>query len=172
MSNLNNETVITTCQTGNTDNGQFHNCQSWSFITVLVNFNSIDKDDIVSWQSDLENTKESILPVCDNPYHKIKENMPHGRSLKNCGTIFYPSGQFSVRTFLCSLFFTPGQFSVRSFAGPDNFPFMCLHTQTNLRSYSPFVKQTRLAKMAWYQLSMVPVVWLPIMNAYPPPHHT
>jgi len=30
--------------------------------------------------ADLENTKQSILPVCDKPYHKIKENM--GRSLK------------------------------------------------------------------------------------------
>ena len=30
----------------------------------------------MSCQSDLENTKESILPVGDKPYHKIKENMP------------------------------------------------------------------------------------------------
>jgi len=29
-----------------------------------------------------ENTKESILPVCDKPYHKIKENMPLGGELK------------------------------------------------------------------------------------------
>jgi len=33
--------------------------------------------------SDLENTKESILPVCDKPYHKIKENMPLGEELEN-----------------------------------------------------------------------------------------
>jgi len=38
---------------------------------------------MVSLQSDLENTKESILPVCDKPYHKIKENMPHGEELEN-----------------------------------------------------------------------------------------
>ena len=48
----------------------------------MVNFNPIDYDYIVSWQSDLENTKESILPVCDKPYHKIKENMPLGEELE------------------------------------------------------------------------------------------
>jgi len=53
----------------------------------MVNFNPIDKDYIVSSQSDLENTKESILPVCNKPYHKIKENMPLGWSLNICGTI-------------------------------------------------------------------------------------
>jgi len=37
----------------------------------------------VSCQSDLENTKEGILPVCDKPYHKIKENMPLGEKLEN-----------------------------------------------------------------------------------------
>jgi len=30
----------------------------------------------------LENTKESILPVCDKPYHNIKENMPQGEELE------------------------------------------------------------------------------------------
>ena len=49
----------------------------------MINFNPPDKAYIVSWQSDLENTKESILPVCDKPYHKIKENMPLGEELKN-----------------------------------------------------------------------------------------
>jgi len=49
----------------------------------MVNFNPIDEDYIVGWQSDLENTKESILPVCDNSYHKIKENMPHGEEIEN-----------------------------------------------------------------------------------------
>jgi len=49
----------------------------------MVNFNPIDLDYIVSLHSDLENTKESILPVCDKPYHKIKENMPLGEELKN-----------------------------------------------------------------------------------------
>ena len=28
-----------------------------------------------------------ILPVCDKPYHKIKEICRLGRSLNNCGTI-------------------------------------------------------------------------------------
>jgi len=48
----------------------------------MVNFNPIDYDYIVRWQSDLENTKESILPVCDKPYHKIKENVPLGEELE------------------------------------------------------------------------------------------
>jgi len=37
---------------------------------------------MISWQSDLENTEESILPVCDKPYHKIEENMPLGEELE------------------------------------------------------------------------------------------
>jgi len=49
----------------------------------MVNFNLIDKDYIVRWQFDLENTKENTLPVCDKPYHKIKENLPHLAELKN-----------------------------------------------------------------------------------------
>ena len=49
----------------------------------MVNFDPTDKDYIVSWQSDLENTKESILSVCDKPYHKIKETMPLGEELEN-----------------------------------------------------------------------------------------
>ena len=64
------------------DTGQFHNCQSWSFITVHGQFYQIDLDYIVSWQPELENTKENIISVCDKPYHKIKENMPLGEELK------------------------------------------------------------------------------------------
>jgi len=48
----------------------------------MVIFNPIDADYIVSWQSDLENTKESIFPVCDKSYHKIKQNMPLGEELE------------------------------------------------------------------------------------------
>jgi len=33
----------------------------------MVNFNTIDLVYIAMWQSDLENTKESILSVCDKP---------------------------------------------------------------------------------------------------------
>jgi len=33
----------------------------------MFNFNPKDYDYIVRWQSDLVNTKESILPVCDKP---------------------------------------------------------------------------------------------------------
>ena len=29
---------------------------------------------IVRWQTDLVNTKESLLPVCDKPYHKFKKS--------------------------------------------------------------------------------------------------
>jgi len=29
-----------------------------------------------------ENTKESILPVCDKPLHKSKENLPHWEELE------------------------------------------------------------------------------------------
>jgi len=34
------------------------------------------------WQSDLENTKESLLPDCDKTFHKIKENLPHWEELE------------------------------------------------------------------------------------------
>jgi len=49
----------------------------------MVNFNPLDKDYIVRWQYVLENTKASILPVCDKPYHKIKANIPQGEELEN-----------------------------------------------------------------------------------------
>jgi len=35
----------------------------------MVNFYSMDCGYIVRWLSDLVNTKESILPVCDKPYY-------------------------------------------------------------------------------------------------------
>ena len=35
---------------------------------------------------------ESVLPVCDKPYHKIKENMPLGKELENMWN--YPLHQF------------------------------------------------------------------------------
>jgi len=35
----------------------------------MVNFNPVDWGYIVRWQSDLINTIESVLPVCDKPYH-------------------------------------------------------------------------------------------------------
>ena len=49
----------------------------------MVNFNPTDYGYIVSWQSGLKHTKESILSVCDKPYHKINENMPLGEELKS-----------------------------------------------------------------------------------------
>ena len=50
-------------------NGQFHNGQSWSSIAVYGKFNPMDWGNIVRGQSDLVNEKESLLSVCDNPYH-------------------------------------------------------------------------------------------------------
>jgi len=49
----------------------------------MVNCNPIDKDYIVSSQANIENTKASILHVCDKPYHKIKENLPHWKELEH-----------------------------------------------------------------------------------------
>jgi len=70
----------------------------------MVNFNPIDKNYIVRWQSDLENTKESRLPVCDKPYHKIKENIYRdGRSSKKCETIHYIDGNFIGNRFKCDI---------------------------------------------------------------------
>jgi len=37
---------------------------------------------IVRWQYDLKYTKDSILLVCDKPYHKIKENLPHWEDIE------------------------------------------------------------------------------------------
>jgi len=38
----------------------------------MVIFNTMELGYIVGWQSDLVNTKESIIPVCDKPYHTNK----------------------------------------------------------------------------------------------------
>ena len=35
----------------------------------MAKFNPINNGYIVRWQSDLVNTKESVHPVCDKPYH-------------------------------------------------------------------------------------------------------
>jgi len=42
---------------------------------------------IVRRQSDLLNTKESILLVCDKPYYTKKWIQQSGRKLKFCGTM-------------------------------------------------------------------------------------
>ena len=49
----------------------------------MVNFNPIDKDYIVSWQSDLENRKESILPVCDTLSQDQRKYAAWGGTWKN-----------------------------------------------------------------------------------------
>jgi len=38
----------------------------------IVNFYPMDKGYFVMWQSDQLNAKESVLPVCDKPYHTNK----------------------------------------------------------------------------------------------------
>jgi len=51
----------------------------------MVNFNPIDKDYIVRWQSDLENTKERLL-------HKPSQDQSKSTALgclKFCGTVHY-----------------------------------------------------------------------------------
>ena len=45
----------------------------------MINFNP--KDYIVRWQSDLENTKENKLPVCDKPYQNISEDQRKSTTL-------------------------------------------------------------------------------------------
>ena len=69
----------------------------------MVNFNPIDKDYIVSWQSDLENTKESIPRVCDKPYHKIKENMPLGEEHEKLWNYPFPDQTKSRISFLLKM---------------------------------------------------------------------
>jgi len=61
----------------------FRNCQSWSFIMIHGQNYPIDYGYIVRWQADLINTKENILPDCDKPYPKIKENLPHWEEFEN-----------------------------------------------------------------------------------------
>jgi len=45
----------------------------------------------VRLQSDLENTKEGILPVCDKPYHQNKRKVQKGGiwKLKFCRNVHY-----------------------------------------------------------------------------------
>jgi len=64
------------------NNGQFPYCQSWSFLTVhgqlsiLIQWIRVL---IVRWQSNLVNTEESVLPVCDKPYHTNKKKCTEKR---------------------------------------------------------------------------------------------
>jgi len=53
----------------------------------MVNFNLMDQVMIVGWQSDLVNTKESVLPVCDKPFYMNKRKVQKGdeiEALRNC----------------------------------------------------------------------------------------
>jgi len=57
-----------------------------------INFHPMDpmdQDYIVRCQSDQVNTKESVLPVCDYPYHMNKRKVQKGRKLNFCGTVHY-----------------------------------------------------------------------------------
>ena len=58
----------------------------------MVNFNPMDNNRrvMIVRFTDLVNTKESILPVCDNPYHTNKGNVQKGEEigvLRNCSFI-------------------------------------------------------------------------------------
>jgi len=68
--------------TPNSFHGQFRNCQSSLFITVHGQFYS-GRLGLYCQVTIWENTKESIIPVCDKPYHKIKENITHLEELEN-----------------------------------------------------------------------------------------
>jgi len=57
-------------------------------------------DYIVRWQSDLVNTKESVLPVCDQPYHTNKIYDRNGSRLKICVTVHYKASL--NRTYVCA----------------------------------------------------------------------
>ena len=57
----------------------------------MVNFYPMDTGYIVMWQSDLVNTKESVLPDCDKPYHTDKRILQNGEELENFGTMQYTS---------------------------------------------------------------------------------
>jgi len=61
-----------------------------SQLSIMIIYNSIwsiliqwIRVMIVRWQSDLLNTKEIAVPDSDQPYHKIKENIPHWEELEN-----------------------------------------------------------------------------------------
>jgi len=48
---------------------------------------------------------ESKLPVCDKPYHKIKENMPLGEELEklwNYPLVWVPSSQSAFKEVKCT----------------------------------------------------------------------
>jgi len=50
------------------------------------------------------NTKETILPVCDKAYHKIKENMPLGEELEILWNYPLPSCRYRVCFLLTDLY--------------------------------------------------------------------
>jgi len=67
------------------------NCQSWLFKiikwSILIQWIRVMID---GWQCDLVNKKESILPVCDTPYHTNKQKVQKGEEIKvlrNCALI-------------------------------------------------------------------------------------
>jgi len=64
-------------------NGQFHNCQWRSFITVHGQFQSNRLRlycQLTIWPRIYR--RRHTLSVCDKPNHKIKENMPHGEEFE------------------------------------------------------------------------------------------
>jgi len=46
--------------------------------------------------SSIGSMQESILPVCDKPLYKIKENIPHWEELNICGTVHLPTSSYEM----------------------------------------------------------------------------
>jgi len=77
-------------------NGQFRSCQLWSFITVHAQNQSNGLGlycQVTSWPSKY---KKSLLPVCDKPYHKIKENRPNWEELEKLWNYALTNTYFST----------------------------------------------------------------------------
>jgi len=49
----------------------------------MANINPMDECYMVRWQSDLVNTKEREIPVCDQPYHTHNGFQQNGEEIKN-----------------------------------------------------------------------------------------
>jgi len=54
--------------------------------------------DCLRWQSDLVNTKESVFPVCDKPYHTKKRNVQKGEDITFCGKVHWHDAKATIST--------------------------------------------------------------------------
>ena len=61
-------------------NGQIPNCHSWSITwPILIQWIMVM---IVRWKFHLVYTNESVLPVCDKPYHTNNRNVQKGEAIE------------------------------------------------------------------------------------------